>query len=168
VSYRLAKGAWEARWRDRDGRHRSKRFRSQEAASEFDASIHDHSARERSGSRQRRSGGVYAYETSAGTKWRYVVRPSDGSMTSKRGFSSETAARDARRRLVEQIERGEVVHTGETFGMLWGRWLARRRPYLEDGTYGAYERDGRLRLLPALAEVPLHTVSQAIRRGSWA
>jgi hypothetical protein len=37
-----------------------------------------------------------------------VVRRSDGSMTSKRGFASEKAARDARRRAVERTERGEV------------------------------------------------------------
>ena len=61
------------------------------------------------------------------------VRRSDGSMTSKRGFTSEKAARDARRRLVEQVERGEVSHTKETFGEYWSRWLERRKPYLGAG-----------------------------------
>ena len=79
-----------------------------------------------------------------------MVRRSDGSQTSKRGFTSETAARDARRRLVEKVERGEVRHTKETFGAFWKRWLSRRKPYLEPGTWRAYERDGRLRLMPAL------------------
>ena len=48
-------------------------------------------------------------------------------MTSKRGFTSETAARDARRRAVEQVERREFVHTNGTFGAFWSRWLARVR-----------------------------------------
>jgi integrase len=154
VSFSLAKGSWEVRWRDATGRQRSRRFRSEEAAQEFDASIHDHGATER-----RRAdpgdGGVYPYDTRAGTRWRYVMRRSDGSMTSKRGFPSERAARDARRRLAERQDRGEIRHTNETFGAYWARWLGRRRAYLEAGTWGAYERDGRLRLLPALGELPL-------------
>src|SRR5438552_18586368 len=85
-----------------------------------------------------------------GSRWRYVIRRSDGSMTSKRGFSSEKAAREARRRLLEQMERGEIRHTRETFGAYWERWLSGRRAYLEAGTWQAYESDGRLRLLPVL------------------
>jgi integrase len=58
----------------------------------------------------------------------------------------------ARRRLVEQVERREVVHTQETFGDYWARWLARRKPDLEAGTWSGYERDQRpQRLLPALS-----------------
>lgn len=157
MSYRFAKDRWEVRWRDAEGRHRSKRFRSEEAAKEFDESIHDHDVAERGNASQNKqgSGGVYPYKTSTGTKWRYVIRRSDGTLTSKRGFSSERAARDARRRLIEKQERGEVRHTRETLGAFWDRWLVRRKPYLEDGTWRAYERDGRLRLLPALAPVPL-------------
>jgi hypothetical protein len=44
-------------------------------------------------------------------------------------------------------ERREVVHTRETFGELFPRWLTRRKPYLEDGSWACYERDGRIRLL---------------------
>jgi integrase len=84
-----------------------------------------------------------------------VIRRSDGTLTSKRGFSSETAARTARRRAVEKDDRGEVRHTRETFGAFFERWLARRKPYVEHGTWTAYERDGRLRLLPGLESVPL-------------
>jgi hypothetical protein len=63
-------------------------------------------------------------------------------MTSRRGFSSEKAAHDARWRLVEQQERGEIRHTRETFAVYWKRWLAGRRAYLEPGSWEAYERDG--------------------------
>jgi integrase len=96
-----------------------------------------------------RSGGVYSYSTAGGVRWRFVYRRSDGTQTTKRGFVSERAARDARRRLIEQVERGEVRHTKETFGTYWERWLARRRPYLEAGTWSGYEIAGRRRLVPA-------------------
>jgi integrase len=154
VSRSRAKGGWEVRWRDAAGRQRSRRFRSEEAAAEFDASIHDEDRcdRRRTITRAR---GVYPYETAGGTRWRYVIRRSDGSMTSRRGFSSQRAARDARRRLVERQERGEIRHTPETFAAYWKRWLAGRRAYLEPGTWQAYERDGRLRLLPLLGGVQL-------------
>jgi len=155
VSYRIAKGGWEVRWRDTSGRHRSKRFRDEKDAKAFDDAIRTLAAEERPRARQGQAGGVYPYTTRAGTRWRYVVRRSDGSMTSKRGFTSATAARDARRRAVERVERREVLHTNETFGGFWTKWLERRRRYLEAGTWEAYERDGRLRLLPVLADVPL-------------
>ena len=66
---------------------------------------------------------------------------------------------DARRRLTEQVERRELVHTTETFGRYWERWLARRRPYLEDGTWSGYEINGRKRLLPAFADTRLGALS---------
>jgi integrase len=155
VSYRHAKGRWEVRWRDRSGRHRSRRFHSEEAAQEFDESMHEQQAPDRARTEYGNSGGVYPYETSAGTRWRCAVRRSDGSFTSKRGFASQKAALDARRRMTERVERREVVHTTESFAEFWERWLASRKPYLEEGTWGAYERDGRLRLLPALGDLPL-------------
>ena len=111
-----------------------------------------------------RSGGVYSYKTAEGVRWRFVYRRSDGAQTSKRGFASERTARDARRRLIEQVERGEVRHTKETFGDYWDRWLARRRPYLEPGTWAGYEISGRRRLVPAFGSCPLGEVSvDAIR-----
>jgi integrase len=72
---------------------------------------------------------------------------------------SERAARDARRRLVEQVERGEVRHTKETFGAYWERWLVRRRPYLEPGTWSGYEIAGRKRLVPAFGAHSLGELS---------
>jgi hypothetical protein len=93
MSYAPAKGAWEVRWRDATGSQRSRRFRSEEAARELDESIRELEAsvrRQSYGS----SGGVYPYETAAGTRWRCAVRRSDGSFTSKRGFQSKKAALD--------------------------------------------------------------------------
>lgn len=104
MSCRPAKGRWEVRWRDSAGRHRSRRFREREAAREFDEAIHDVDVSDRSSASARKisGGGVYPYETSTGTKWRYVARRADGTITSKRGFSTRAAAHDARRQVIEQ------------------------------------------------------------------
>jgi integrase len=92
-------------------------------------------------------------------RWRFVYRRSDGTQTTKRGFASERAARDARRRLIEQVERGEVRHTKQTFAGYWDRWLAQRKPYLEPGTWTGYEISGRKRLLPAFGARSLGALS---------
>jgi integrase len=83
------------------------------------------------------------------------VRRSDRKQTSKRGFTSARAARGACRRLVEQIDRGEVRHTNQTFGSWWDGWLRHRKPYLEPNAWRAYEVDGRKRLVPAFGDVRL-------------
>jgi hypothetical protein len=43
--------------------------------------------------------GVYAYATGRGVRWRILYRQSDGTLSSKRGFTSRTAAVTARRKL---------------------------------------------------------------------
>ncbi len=50
-------------------------------------------------------------------------------------------------------------HTKETFGAYWERWLTRRRPYLEAGTWAGYEIAGRKRLVPAFGARSLGTLS---------
>jgi integrase len=148
----------EIRWRDASGRRRSKRFGDdEETARTFDGAINDVANVDRrvATSTPGAGGGVYPYSTAKGTRWRYVARRSDGTSTSKRGFTSPRAAREARRRLIEQIERGEVRHTKETFGGWWKTWLRRRKPYLEPNAWRAYDVDGRMRLLPEFREVRL-------------
>src|SRR5262249_39314604 len=105
--------------------------------------------------RTKSAGGIYPYPTRSGTRWYFKARDSEGRQTTKRGFTSERSARDAKRRLVERVERGEVRHTRESFGHFWHRWLARRKPYLEPGTWRGYEIDGRKRLLPELESIAL-------------
>jgi integrase len=156
MSYSFSKGAWEVRWRGGDGRNRSRRFGDDErAAQAFDEAIHDQKIEERTKASYGESGGVYPYETAKGTRWRCRVKRSDGKWSQKRGFTSPSSAANWRRRQLERVERREVIHTKETFGEFFPRWLTRRKPYLEDGSWGAYERDGRIRLLPALESVPL-------------
>jgi integrase len=158
MSRSFAKGAWEVRWRDANGRQRSRRFKEEELAREFDDAVSGVKAEGRGGLKARRrgsQGGVYPYPTAQGTRWRYVMRRSDGSQTTKRGFTSPTAARAACRRTVERVDRGEALHTKHTFGSWWEAWLARRRPYLEPNAWRAYEVDGRKRLLPEFEDVRL-------------
>jgi hypothetical protein len=145
MSYSLAKGKWEVRWRDGDGRQRSRTFDDEAPARAFDEAIHDPSsegqgtqADELRGERRR-----LPYETSQGKRWTCKVKRSDGIWTQKRGFTSRSAAANWRRRQLERVERREVVHAKETFGEFFPRWLARRKPHLEEGSWCAYERDGR-------------------------
>ncbi len=157
MSVRADRGGWEVRWLDGSGRKRAKRFKDERDARLFDAAVGEVAPPERRadtatyGSR----GGVYPYATAQGTRWRYVIRRSDGKQTSKRGFTSQRAARDACRRVVERVERGELRHTDRTFGSWWESWLRRRKPYLEPNSWRAYDVDGRKRLLPEFKDIRL-------------
>ncbi len=155
MSVQADRERWVVRWRDGSGRQRGRRFESEASARAFDAGLREVTPRERRADGAQRAGGVYPYPTKRGTRWYFKVRDSSGKQTTRRGFTSEKAARDAKRRLVEQVERGEVRHTRESFSEHWQRWLARRKPYLEPGTWRAYEIDGRKRLLPAFESIPL-------------
>ena len=99
MSVRFHRGGWEVRWRDAAGRQRARRFQDEDAARAFDAALAEVSpAGPRPDTvRHGRSGGVYSYRTTDGIRWRFVFRRSDGTQTSKRGFLSERAAREARR-----------------------------------------------------------------------
>jgi integrase len=155
MSVQEDRGGWIVRWRDGSGHQRGKRFASREAARAFDDALAEIAPAARRADGAQEAGGVYSYPTKSGLRWYFKVRGSDGVQTSRRGFTSARSARDAKRRLTERIEHGEVRHTRESFGEYWQRWLSRRKPYLEPGTWQGYEINGRLRLLPALGDVPL-------------
>jgi integrase len=161
VSVSFHRNGWEVRWRDSEGRRRARRFDSEDAARAFDEAIANVSPTPRRAdtAKQGRRDGIYSYATAAGVRWRFLYRRSDGTQTTKRDFTSERAARDARRRLVEQVARGEIRHTKETFGAYWDRWLAHRHPYLEPGTWSGYEIHGRKRLVPAFGGLTLSEIT---------
>jgi integrase len=119
---------------------------------------------ERRGRRAPWSDGVYAYETGEGIRYRFLFRQADGSLSTRRGFTSRRAAVTARRRLIESIERGEVKPARETFGEFWNRYLEERRPYLTSGTLIDYEAHGRKRLLPTFGSMPLVRIDEATVR----
>ena len=76
VSVRFHRGGWEVRWRDSDGRERSRRLPSEAAARVFDEAIAEVApgARRADTARHGRNGGVYSYATASGTRWRFVYR----------------------------------------------------------------------------------------------
>jgi integrase len=164
MSVAFHRGGWEVRWRDSSDRRRAKRFGSDESAARtYDEAINEVAGVDRrsDNSTHGARAGVYSYNTAQGTRWRYVVRRSDGTQTTKRGFTSARAARDARRRLTEQVERGELRHTKHTFGSWWQEWLPRRKAHIEPGSWANYEVHGRKRLLPVLQSIPLERVDES-------
>jgi hypothetical protein len=81
-------GSSLARW---SRRQRAHRFPPEAAARAFNEAIAEVSPAAR-----RADTGVCSYRTAEAVRWRFVYRRSDGTQTTKRGFASERAARDAR------------------------------------------------------------------------
>jgi hypothetical protein len=137
-----ARDRYVVRWRE-SGRNRSSRFRTPEEAEAFDAT-HRRAAPATAGvaASSAGSGGVYPCEPKDGTRYRVSFRQSDGSLSTRRGFTSRRAATIARRRLIESIERGEVKVARETFSTFWPWLLEERRPYLTKGSFVDNETHG--------------------------
>jgi len=126
VQYDSARRKFLVRWHE-DGQKRSRRFDAEDEAAAFDAALErrpgrrsranaEPSQREATNpSRQARGEGVYSDRTKSGMRWRCVFRQSDGTLTSRRGYTSRTAAVRARRRLAEAVSRGEVKVAREDF-----------------------------------------------------
>src|SRR5918995_2457190 len=96
VHFDRVRGRWILRWRD-NGRQRARRFADEASALAFEASLRPPPVVERETiarheARVVNQGGVYAYETGAGPRWRFVFRQSLGSLTTPRGFESRCAA----------------------------------------------------------------------------
>ena len=170
VHFDRVRGRWIVRWRDL-GKQRARRFADEASALAFDASLRPQPAiaeREVLAQLEARDvdqGGVYAYETAAGTRWRFVFRQSDGSLTTRRGFDSGSAAMGARRAAVEQVRRGEVRASRETFAEFWAALLEAKRPYVTGGTLQDYATQGRKRLLPWFGELRLAAIDEDRIRG---
>jgi hypothetical protein len=137
------------------GKQRCRRFSSEADAAAFDARVNEHGRAVRRatnpggrtaaldrvadltaerGTHDARDG-VYRYATNGGVRWRFVYRQSDGTLSSRRGFTSRTAALAARRRLRESIARGEVKVCRETFETFWNRYVAEKRAYMTPGSH---------------------------------
>ena len=108
--------------------------------------------------------GVFPYETKPGTRYGFKFRQSDGSSSTRRGYTSRTAARKAKRKLEESIHRGEIKVARESFETFWSRLLAERKPYLTKGGYQDMETHGRLRLLPFLGPKRLSAFDEDLVR----
>ena len=160
--YDTARGRWVVQWTD-EGKRRSRRFVDEAEARKFADTVGaaGHRSLSEPGGR---GDGVYAYETGDGIRFRFSFRQSDGTLSTRRGYTSRRAAVKARRRLVEAIERGEIKAARETFGEFWARYLEERRPYLTSGTLIDYESHGRKRLLPTFGSTPLVRIDEAAVR----
>ena len=104
--------------------------------------------------------GVYPYATARGVRWRFMFRPSDGTLSTRRGLTSRTAATTARRKLLESIDRGEVKVCRDTFETFWTRFAAERRAYMTAGSHDDLSTHGRKRLLPFFGSDPLSKVDE--------
>jgi urease beta subunit len=139
VHYDKTRGKYTVRWTD-DGRRRIKRFCTKDEAVAFDEEIQaqagrlDAPAAEAVAREPGRGDGIYSYATTKGKRWRFVFRQSDGTISSRRGFTSRTAAATAKRRLTESIERGEVKVSRETSAKFWETVLAQKRRYVTVGS----------------------------------
>ena len=166
IHFDASRDRFVVRWKQ-DGRRRVRRFRSEADAIAFDASLRRPLRLTPTAApvpSAAAGDGIYAYETRAGTRFRFVFRQSDGTLSTRRGFTSRRAAATARRRLVESIERGEVKVARETFEAFWLRLLEEKRPYMTKGSAEDFEAHGRKRLLPSLGAVPLARVDEQLVR----
>jgi integrase len=122
-------------------------------------------------------GSIYPYATVDGIRYRFAYRDASGKQSTKRGFTSPAAARKARERLMGKVHRREVSVSRETLAGYWARYLALRKPYLEDGSWQDYRRHGELRILPELGDRKLTALTASELRdwlvelaecGDWA
>src|SRR5688572_22396892 len=153
IDFEPERQRYRVRWREAR-RQRSRRFASRAEAESFAASLTAPTPAPPATSAARSEpdgGGVYSYATAAGTRWRCVFRQSDGSLTTRRGFSSRGSAVAARRTAIEQVRRGEVRASRETFAEFWATVLEAKRPYVTAGTLQDYATQGRKRLRRASA-----------------
>ncbi len=157
VHFDRVRERWVVRWREA-GHQRARRFASESEARAFDARVAP--ARPVAAVAEDGGGGVYTYATTEGTRWRLVFRQSDGRFTSRRGFTSRTAALAARAIAVEAVRRGDVRATRDTFGEFWAKVLEAKRPYVTAGTPQDYATQGRKRLLPWFGELKLAAVDE--------
>jgi hypothetical protein len=166
IHYDASRDRFVVRWRQ-DGRRRVRRFRLETDAIAFDSSLRRPlrpTPTAASIPSAAAGDGIYAYETRAGIRFRFVFRQSDETLSTPRGFTSRRAAAIARRRLVESIERGEVTVARETFETFWLRLLEEKRPYMTKGSAEDFQAHGRKRLLPSLGAVPLARVDEQLVR----
>lgn len=165
VHFDRVRERWIVRWREA-GRQRARRFASESQARAFDARVAPARAVAAVDERQAGGGSVYAYKTREGARWRFVFGQSDGRLTSRRGFTSRSAALAARAIAVEEVRRGDVRVTRDTFGEFWAKVLEAKRPYITAGTLQDYTTQGHKRLLPWFGELKLAAVDED-RVRSW-
>jgi hypothetical protein len=164
IDYEQDRRRYRVRWRE-NGKYRNRRFTTQEEAERFATSVSEPAPPPLSEPAEPDGGGVYAYRTSEGRRWRFVFRQSDRSLTTRRGFTSRAAAQAARAAAVEEVRRGEVVVSSGTFSEFSTELLEAKRPYVTAGTLQDYRTHGRKRLLPWFGDLRLAAIDEDRVRG---
>jgi integrase len=167
VQYDPKRDRFVVRWHE-DGKKRCRRFRTEEDAEAFDETLVRYRGRPSETSapavgrppESHRGDGVYPYQTRKGRRWRFSFRHADGSTSSRRGFASRQAAVQARRRLLEAIDRQEVKPARETFRSFWTKLSREKRAYISAGSLQDFETHGRKRLLPFFGEDKLARIDE--------
>jgi integrase len=101
--------------------------------------------------------GVFAYETGAGTRYRF-----NAGGTTPRGFKTPEAALIEKGRFEERRNRGQVAIGRTRFEPTWERYLAYKRPRISEGAYDNLERDGRNHILPFFGTRQLQAVDGTV------
>jgi hypothetical protein len=159
VHYDAARRRYVVRWNS-DGRRQVRRFQHESEAIAFAETVvqplgrppstGNDLERARLGERTRevdarhhRDGdGIHPYETAAGVRWRFNFRQSDRTLSTRRGFATRAAAAAAKRRLLEDIRRGDVkVSQRDLRGLLESR--ASGEAAVHDGRLPLGLRDAR-------------------------
>ena len=95
------------------------------------------------------------------TTFSIKYRTGDGTQVKKAVGSSRREAERALNDALTRVDRGEVrTASRETFEQAAARWLARKRPVLEESTYRDYEAHLRLRLVPAFGPRKLRHITR--------
>ena len=160
IDYEQHRRRYRVRWRE-EHRQRSRRFKTQEEAGRFASSVSGPPAQPPLEEPTAPDcGGVYAYKTSEGRRWRFAFRQSDRSLTTRRGFASRTAAQAARAAAIEEVRRGGVVVSRGTFADFWAQLRETKRPYVTAETLQDYKTHGRKRLLPWFGDLRLAAIDE--------
>jgi hypothetical protein len=181
VHYDASRRKYVVCWQD-DGRRKTRRFDSEPEGVAFAQTVAmrppgrpassipgpapaDNAARV-AAHHARTGDGIYAYETRAGTRWRFVYRQSTARR--HRGEASRADRLPLPRAGVwwSRSSGGEVKAAREMFGDYWTQLLDARRPYLTAGSFADFETHGRKRLLPTFASVPLARIDEDLVR-TW-
>jgi integrase len=99
---------------------------------------------------------------SGGVTYDIKFRTRDGQQVKKAIGPSRREAERSLTLELQKVDRGESwASSRETFGEAAERWLARKRPLLEQSSYEDYERNLRLRLIPTFGRRKLRDITRA-------
>jgi integrase len=107
-------------------------------------------------------GSIYPYELADGsTRYLVMYRSSNGVQRKKKGFQGRREAERFLNKTMAAVDAGRVVASRDTFAAYIDRWLAERRPRLEENTYRDYRINIERRLKPFFGDRKLSAITAA-------